>query len=673
MNRQREWIALTVILLLAAGLRLWRLGSVPPGLSHDEVANWLIAHDILDGNHAIYFTAAYGHEPLYQYAQAATVALFGDHWLALRWPSVAFGLLGITATYILIRRLFGAHVALLTAAGLGVGFWPLFYARVAYRAILLPFTAALSTYFLARVIPQPSRGLTRRPGHRSVHVLLAGLFLGLSVYTYPAARILPFILAAAVVYARLVRPALSIPWSRILLVFLAGATISAPLWLWLAAHPGAEYRVAEVREPLDRLLSWDLSLAWQNLIANLKFFTIHGDPWARYNIPGRPVFAEPVGAVLFIAGVLIALWRWREPRHGLLLIWLIGSLAPSVVTSDPPSSIRSILGLVVTFVFPALALVELAHWLKRRSPALRTGAARRDSLVVRLVRCAPSAACILFLSTSLLSTARDYFVRWPQNEVARFDHQADLTAVAEWLEGLPPEAAVAVSGLSPHTMDKPTLELASRREVANVRLCDTRETVIIPSSPGGDAWLLIPQIVPFDKHLRQQLMKWGARQTPKPSFTSYRLSDVAHLRQGLTQLETAVILPDGRSLSLPVSFGGHLTFLGYRAPDRTNPDDPLTLLTYWGVEDPPAAQLKVFAHLIDASGELIAQDDGLASPSDSWRAKDIIVQNHVLSVRSGSSLPSAGAMRIGVYKLPTNSRLPVLGADHVELVLQAGW
>jgi 4-amino-4-deoxy-L-arabinose transferase-like glycosyltransferase len=126
MSRRAEWAAVTLVLLLAAALRFGGLGQVPPGLAHDEVANGLIARDILAGRHAIYFTAAYGHEPLYQYVQAASVALFGGHWLGLRWPSVAFGLLGIAGTYALARRLFGVRVALLTIAWLAGSFWPLF-------------------------------------------------------------------------------------------------------------------------------------------------------------------------------------------------------------------------------------------------------------------------------------------------------------------------------------------------------------------------------------------------------------------------------------------------------------------------------------------------------------------------------------------------------------------
>ena len=56
------WL-MVILLLVAAALRLIGLNNVsPPGLEHDEVAHWLINRDILAGNHAIYFTDAYGHE-----------------------------------------------------------------------------------------------------------------------------------------------------------------------------------------------------------------------------------------------------------------------------------------------------------------------------------------------------------------------------------------------------------------------------------------------------------------------------------------------------------------------------------------------------------------------------------------------------------------------------------
>jgi 4-amino-4-deoxy-L-arabinose transferase-like glycosyltransferase len=150
--------ALVAILLVATALRVIGLdnfpmpmGATPPGLEHDEVAHWLINRDILAGEHAIYFTEAYGHEALYHYAQAFFGAAVGEHALALRLPSVYLGVLLVAVSYALGRRLFGVRMGLLSAAFLAVLFWPVFYSRLALRAMALPVVAGLSAVVWWRV------------------------------------------------------------------------------------------------------------------------------------------------------------------------------------------------------------------------------------------------------------------------------------------------------------------------------------------------------------------------------------------------------------------------------------------------------------------------------------------------------------------------------------------
>lgn len=443
-------------------------------------------------------------------------------------------------------------------------------------------------------------------------------------------------------------------WFAPLTFLLVAAVVSAPLVVWLATHPGAEYRISEVREPLDRLLAGDPSLVWGNLIANLKFFTFAGDPWPRQNLPGRPVFAEPLSAALFYAGLIIALWRWRDPRYGFLLLWLAGALVPSVVTSDPPSSIRDILGLVVAFVFPALALVEMGRWV---------GRVGRGMLVVGS----------LVLALCLFLTVRDYFLIWPAHDVVRFDYQAQLTAVARRLDELPPGAPVAVAGLSVHSMDGPGLDLAARRDVRHVRLCDTRETLVVPA--GREARLFVPQVVPLDAGLRERLLRWGAvedagsnvRAFDEAPFAVYRLPGGAGgdgIRRHLIRLETEAALPDGApyiykkghsdgaSVALPVSFGGRLAFLGYEwLQEEPAPGDSAVLLTYWRVERPADVTLKIFVHLTEDEGQVLVQHDGLGSPPRGWRTGDLMVQRHVLP------LP---------IDIPPGSLTPVLGVYEAQ-------
>lgn len=671
MSERRQWLLIVLVLLGATALRGWHLGEAPPGLSHDEVINGLVARDILAGHHAIYFTTAGvdgpapvatgGHEPLFQYAQAATIGLFGENWVGIRWPAFAFGLLGVATVYAFARRLFDFPTALLSGAWLSISFWPLFYARVGLRAITLPFVAGLFGIFFLRTVGIP----VRRRLSSSWSWLPAGVTLGLSLYTYLAARILPVIAVACAVYVALTRTSQGFPWAQVLRMLLVALLIAAPLAVWLVAHPEAEARVSEVRQPLDRLLAGDPSLVWRNLVANLGFFTFVGDPWFHQGLPGRPIFAEPVSAILFLLGVAIAIWKWRRPRYGLLLIWLLGALVPSVLSShappglasDAPSSIRDILAVVPAFLFPAFALTEAGRWLARR--------ARRQGLLssVRLVL----PVVIVLLLPCLGLTLRDYFGRWAQRSDVRYLYQADLTAVGHHLDAIEPHTAVTVGGLSVTTLDRPTLAFSARTSVADIRLCDPRQTLVVPGS--SSAQLLVPQVVPFDDggDFRRLLERWAEAES-HGGFMEYSVADRQAIAHHLGRLQTEAALPDGTPISLPVSFGDRLILEGY---EWTRPPGPgkgqASLVTYWRVASAVETRLKAFVHVVDQNGELVAQHDGLASPSEGWASGDLIVQRHVLGLPSDGGLFDV-SLRVGLYQDDAQAeRLRALTADHLLL------
>jgi len=434
------------------------------------------------------------------------------------------------------------------------------------------------------------------------------------------------------------------------MMFLVAALISAPLVIWLAANPGAEHRVAEVRDPLNQLAEGDPSGIWEGLVANAKFFTVSGDIWARENIPFRPVFPDPLNGALFLIGVALVVWRWREVRFGWMIIWLIGSLGPSVATQAPPSSIRDILAVLVTFVFSALAVDRGLAWLHERG--LQSKAALGLLAVLPLV------------VTGAL-TVRDYFFVWPEIEGARFTYQEDMTDVARRLNSVPEDAGVAVAGLSVDSLDRPTLEVNSRRRVDDVRLCDTRETLVVPA--GEDGWLFVPNVVPFDGDLRDRFLTLGApvEIVEQANFTAYAFQPVGDVVDGVERLERNAALPEGGAIQLPASFDGQLAYEGLEWLQLPVADIPsFALLSYWRVETPSASALKVFVHVIDEQGQLVTQDDGLRSTPEGWAAGDLVIQKHVFPL--SSPLP-AGAYRleIGVYEPRANRRLPVAGTDRL--------
>jgi 4-amino-4-deoxy-L-arabinose transferase-like glycosyltransferase len=381
-------LILVLILLVAAVLRLYGLDNVsPPGLEHDEVAHWLINRDILAGNHALYFTDAYGHEAGFHYIQTPFMLFLGDNAFALRLPSAFAGLLLVAVSFTLARRLFGLRVALMSAALLAVLFWPVFYSRLALRAISLPLLSGLSAYFWWKgwavgrkaFTAESPVGRQRNGNAESFHsssgpitsspllwFAIAGLFAGLSLYTYMASRVVPIFYLLFTTYLLLFhRHALQERWRGVLLFFLTFGVIAAPLTIYLLGHPGTEARIDEVNAPLLALATGNLRPVATNTTKFLAMFGFSGDPLWRQNVASLPVF-DPLLALFFYIGVLISLWRWREPRHLFIILWLFTAAIPSILTIDAPSSIRIINALPILTLFPIIGL-EVIHFFRSLS------------------------------------------------------------------------------------------------------------------------------------------------------------------------------------------------------------------------------------------------------------------------------------------------------------------
>jgi len=289
---------MVVALLMAAALRLAAFGEVPPGLYHDEAIHGLDALDILQGHFSLYFPANNGREPLFIYLVAATVGLWGRNPFALRLAAFPAGLLTVAATAAMGRTLFSRQVGLLAAAVLGVTLWHVHLSRVGFRAVLLPL-------FIALAIWQGGRGAKARgsKGARR-HWMAAGVFYGLSFYTYTAARFTPVALATFGIYVLVTKPAIRNTQhatrgrSLTALVTLAALVTVAPLALHAAAHPDVVLgRPGQVSIFNPAINSGDL---WGTLGAHALrtagMFFVRGDRIWRHNVPWRPVFDPALGA-----------------------------------------------------------------------------------------------------------------------------------------------------------------------------------------------------------------------------------------------------------------------------------------------------------------------------------------------------------------------------------------
>ena len=361
------------ILLVAAALRLAAFGQVPPGLYHDEAYHGLDVLDILNGHFSLYFPANNGREPLFIYLIALAVGVLGRSPFALRLVAFPIGLLTVAATMAMGRALFSRRVGLLSAAVLAVTLWHIHLSRVGFRAVLLPLFAALAIWQVAlgvKGLEEAGRqGDQETSGKRRVwgHWVAAGVFYGLSFYTYTAARFTPVALAAFGLYALVTQPVIRSRkslisnlqlWRGIGLATLAVLVTVMPLAIYAMGHLdivwGRPGQVSVFNPTINRGDLWGTLGA--HTLRTLGMFFVQGDRIWRHNVPWRPVF-DPVLGAAFVVGLTVTLRRARrDPAAGFVLIWAAVMALSTLLAEDAPHFLRAVGVLPVIVLLPALGL-----------------------------------------------------------------------------------------------------------------------------------------------------------------------------------------------------------------------------------------------------------------------------------------------------------------------------
>jgi 4-amino-4-deoxy-L-arabinose transferase-like glycosyltransferase len=626
----RRWLPILLILLSAAALRLIALPGVPPGLQHDEVFHGHDAVTVLLGYHPLYFTSNAGNEPLFIYLMSLTVGLFGHNAWGIRLAAVICGLLTVLFTYLWLRRAYNERTALIASALLAVCFWPIFLSRVGLRAVSVPMMAALSAWLLFEALHRQRRRW----------FVIAGIALGVSLYTYPAARTLPIVYVLFFALYSLLQRKLS----RSLLITLVTALIViAPLAYTIATLPAADARLQQLGGPVLDALQGNVEPVVRYTLATLGMFNLAGDPIARYNLPGRPVF-DVITGLLFLLGLLIALRRWREPRNLFALIWLPIGLLPSMLSDSAPSFLRASASLPVAFLFPALAVDQILS-------------TRKDAKTQRIVWGLTAGWLIV---TGAL-TIRDYFFVWPNRSDVREVYRTDLAEAAKWIEQQPSDVPIIVASTNPRDLD-PFLFDFQLTGQHDVRWIDRAFAVVFPNRA---AKLISPAYSPIDPQLRDQFLG-------QPSFvskfadglTAFEVYDLIPLFPSLT-LTQPISCPTNSGFDLGISFDHTLELIFVDRPE-VNPvaDSPLKLTLYLRVCHDLAGQqlpLSLFVHLLNEQGEFVAGRDLLAYPTAGWRNSDVLIQQNDVPLPADLK-PGKYQIEMGVYSQADGSRWRVYDA-----------
>jgi 4-amino-4-deoxy-L-arabinose transferase-like glycosyltransferase len=642
--RKIEVLLLIAIVLIAIIFRFAAFNQVPPGLHYDEAIDAKLAQEIRSGAWPLYFEEGWGREPLYHYLVALTLNVIPDPTSALRLASGLLGLIQLLAAYFLFRSLFGVPTALIGASWLAVLFWTVSTSRAGLRNITLTTLATLTAlafwWALARIEGwrdgAHERGVSRVQS--ASRFTLAGILLGLTVYTYQPSRVVPliYVLFVAYLFWR-ERELIKANWKGLALFFGVAALVAAPLFIYLAAHPGAETARAFQTEPIRALFTGNFAPVINTATATLKMFTFEGggDPQILYNLTGRPIFIG-LGSLLFVIGLLVSVIRFKRPAYAFMLIWLAVTLLPNLVTAPAPFFYRAIATQTPVVVMPAIATVALGELVQRVGGPQRSWLA---PLTVMLV-------AIVSLGQTAITTWHDYFDVWGNHPEVRFQYSAAYAGIAAALKASNDTTPVAVSGYFIEDADPIIFDQALNRSDIPVRWFDAREALVVAANADRQ-WLALPSYTPLADELQPRFLKGVEPIAQSKDFKLYPF-DAARFR---SQIEAWPPCAD-----CPTRFNDEIELLGLDRPlTVSQANQVLPILSAWRVlrEGEPGSTA-VFVHLLDEHDQIVAQDDRLGMPRHTWQLGDEFVQVHRLDL---TNVP-AGKYRLalGLYDRGDNVR-----------------
>jgi hypothetical protein len=439
------------ILLIAAFFRLHQLDALPPALFHDEAVNGLDALTVLrTGQIPVFFTANNGREPLLIYLQTLSLALWGRQAFSMRLVSAFIGVITVAQVMGMTRSFWPQQpyrLALLAGLILAVGYWHVHFSRIAFRAILLLPLLNLTLWAFWR-------GWQRR---RLRYFVLSGLAFGLTLYTYLPARLIPLIIFGWVAWM------LFMNWRRLngrlamkplfggsMIMLLVGMVVFTPLGFYFVHH-AADFSArtqqvsvlsisAAAGQPLPLVL---LDHVWQTA----RLFIDQGHSSFVLNLPTRPILDRLSQAGLTL-GLLMALWRWRQPLYPFLLLWLGVMLLPTILSNEPGHPLRAIGAITPVILLTAVGLGAAAEWVGRRC--------QRPRLAWVVVM----TAVLLFTG---FTTYRDYFRVWGRLPETVKAFHTPYERIAERLLALEKPAFITAE-----VFDFPTTQFALQAKLGEI-------------------------------------------------------------------------------------------------------------------------------------------------------------------------------------------------------------
>ena len=672
MSRRLQLLSVTLVLLIAAVLRIVSVTHLPPGFNDEEINVILTSATARSGVIASFYNVgdpAAGREGLYPLMQALVTTMMGDGLLCYRLLSIWCGLISVALLYTLTRRLLGYFPAIVAAIVLTTSLWPILLARSAVReTLLLPlFLATLLVLSHAlHLYRYVESGTPSTVAYALLGVLLAALaytqwtgLLGVPlvivflIYLVTSHQPISRRIFGFSAFSFLMTTILCIPY----LTFSLRAFGLSGLHVFWASRPPA------------------IGPLFSSALKTLAAIFVMGDPSPTHNLPGSPLIGL-TGGVFLMIGIVVAIRHWRAPNMAFSLIILGVGLIPGIWSRGEADFSRIILAIP-----PLMMLVGLgADSVRERiwKPGDRSRYWQQIGLTV-----IATAAGVAIVSDSL-------FNQWATDGSVLSAYHGRLGALAAYLDRTYDDLTTSICTFKLHWMpdakllsdqvsDPVLLDLMTHRRDLDLRFSDCLTGLVL--TRGG----AVQRFAFADPKARDvmppPLRDWlkNAQSIPVdglPDGTILKINVEAELadtsgKVTLSQVDWAPEAADGvvQGVNLPVRMGGYLTFEGYILPAGTTykPGDTINVITYWRADGPGVPpDLRLFIHMLNnPNTEPVIQNDILSVDAGSLTGRDVFIQ--IMQVPLPATLPeNTYVLSIGAYRDrdPNKVRLPIFDASN---------
>ncbi len=681
-----KYVALLMILILAAFLRFWNLESLPPGLQHAEAYNGLDALSLLkrdtfpifhegwelyaDEAHRdspifetfnpIFLEGNYGREPLHVYLTAISLLIFGPTPFAVRFPAALAGVLAVFAIYFAAAVLSSSPKArgdtevknlgdileglipLFAAFLVAINYSAITHSRYGVRVMSFVVISTFTVYSFWRgvrkteTLKQDIDDLSQASAWSSLGLfapkwfIISGILMGLGFYSYAAARFLPLLFVAYGIYWFIrERRGFRLQWANLVAMALAALLVALPLVVYMLRHP--YFLIFRSRVVANRGAGTFPGEPWKTWSLNvgriLWGLIWQGDTNILQNLPGR-AFIDPIQLFFAFVGLANIVARKFKEEDVFLLLWLFIMLLPGVLSGDAPHFGR-LIGIVPPLaIIMARGVVWIGQLLFERTEGTRFDYPQIIMLQLML---------LLIASGGL--TVVDYFWRYANSNNLDSAFDSSDWELGQYVAQLPEESTVYIV---PTQEEMATIYFAIAGDKERLRSFHSPGESLLPYGHEGVPayYILRPDQENALLRIADQFNDTQIDESVSSFITISRPSS------GITGVSAA---------ENPITWGGAITLEEWMIQQE---GEEIAVTLIWQAKVQMSRTYTAFVHLLAEDGTLVSQLDRPPDgyPTNDWQPGEYV--RDVYRLKIPDDLTSGKyVIQTGFYHFPTAERL----------------